>query len=110
MVLVNQPWGPPLSGAGFDSSIPLFQTQKAGLRAPEGTPRLNSTADRRREGSHPARQPMAAQLFNLDRCTRVFELFLELRRFVLVDALLDRLRRAFHQVLGLLKAQPGNGT
>src|SRR5579863_3988589 len=99
MFLVSQPWVPPRDGPGSDVSIPINQTQKAGLHAPWGAPRLNPTADRRREGSHPARQPMAVQLFNLDRCTRVFELLLDLRRLVLVDALLDRLRRAFHQIL-----------
>src|SRR5579864_7501933 len=59
----------------------------------------------------PGSCPNAAQhrgLLDLDSGTRLFELFLELRRLVLVDALLDRLGRAFDQVLRLLEAEPGD--
>src|SRR5258708_20826791 len=44
-------------------------------------------------------------LLDLDSGTRILKLLLELRRFVLVDALLDRLRRALDEVLGLFEAE-----
>src|SRR6185437_1301227 len=52
--------------------------------------------------------PTFDSLLDLDSRTRLFELLLELRRFVLVHAFLDRLRRAFDQVLGLLEAEAGD--
>src|SRR5437868_13119021 len=44
-------------------------------------------------------------LFDLDSGTRILKLLLEFRRLVLVDALLDRLRRALDQVFGLLETE-----
>src|SRR6266404_2809353 len=44
-------------------------------------------------------------LLDLDSGTRILKLLLELRRFVLVDTFLDRLRRAFDEVLGLFEAE-----
>ena len=48
-------------------------------------------------------------LLQLNLGADFFELRFELGSVVLVDAFLDRLRRAFDQVLGLLEAEPGNG-
>src|SRR5690349_615720 len=80
----------------------LAQLRPGGISGPATGP-----SRRHRPGS----RPNSAQhrgLLDLDSGTRLFELFLELRRLVLVDALLDRLGRAFDQVLCLLEAEPGD--
>src|SRR5215470_4345660 len=53
----------------------------------------------RSDGSH------ARSLLDLDGRTGVFKLLLDLRGLVLVDPFLDRLGRAFDQVLSLLEAE-----
>src|SRR5260221_7316854 len=49
-------------------------------------------------------------LLDLDSGTRILKLLLELRRFVLVDAFLDRLRRALDEVLGLFETEARDRT
>jgi hypothetical protein len=46
-----------------------------------------------------------ASLLDLDLGAGFFELLLDRRRFVLVDAFLDGLRRGLDEVLGLLEAE-----
>src|ERR1700761_2645852 len=48
-------------------------------------------------------------LLELDLGASLLELGLELVGFFLVDAFLDRLRRAFDEVLGFLEAETGDG-
>src|ERR1700722_19530947 len=48
------------------------------------------------------------RLFYLDRRPGLLELLLDLGGLVLVDAFLDRLGRAFNQILGLLEAESGD--
>src|ERR1700722_13112439 len=48
------------------------------------------------------------RLFYLDRRPGLLELHLDLGGLVLVDAFLDRLGRAFNQILGLLEAESGD--
>src|SRR3954454_23467277 len=50
-----------------------------------------------------------ARLLQFHLGASLFELGLDLVGFVLVDAFLDRLRRAFDEVLGFLEAQAGDG-
>src|SRR5215469_1039916 len=85
------------------------ERQKRPRARAESHPRVERYLDR--AGSRtasPGLRESRAGLLNLDSCTRVFELFLDLRRLVLVDAFLDRLRRAFDQVLGLFEAEVGD--
>src|SRR5260370_27244829 len=49
------------------------------------------------------------RLLQLNLGASLFELGLDLLGFVLVDAFLDRLRRALDEVLGFLEAQAGDG-
>src|SRR5262245_50012808 len=53
---------------------------------------------------------VVSALLDLDDGALVLELLLELGCLVLGDALLDRLAAGFHQVLGLLQAEPGDST
>src|SRR5579885_3394604 len=57
----------------------------------------------------PLARTTSTALFELDCRTRLFKLLLDLRRLVLVDAFLDRLRRAFDKILRLFESEPGNG-
>src|SRR5689334_9661033 len=50
---------------------------------------------------------LACSLLQFDRCARLFELLLDRLGLGLRHGLLDRLRRAVDQVLGLLQAEPG---
>src|SRR5207248_359654 len=60
----------------------------------------------RRRPPPPARDVIG--LLDLDSCTRVLKLLLQLRRLVLVDAFLDRLRGALDEILRLLQAEAGD--
>src|SRR5581483_928206 len=51
----------------------------------------------------------ASGLLQLHLRASLLELGLDLVGFVLVDAFLDRLRRAFDEVLGFLQAETGDG-
>src|SRR5262249_38689918 len=53
--------------------------------------------------------PGFTQLLEVDLGASLLELGLDLVGFVLVDAFLDRLRRAFDQVLGFLQAETRDG-
>src|SRR5579883_1864476 len=57
----------------------------------------------------PLARTTSTALFELDCRTRLFKLLLDLRRLVLVDAFVDRLRRAFDKILRLFESEPGNG-
>src|SRR5581483_12147594 len=52
---------------------------------------------------------IGTRLLKLNLGTGFFELRLDLSSIVLVNAFLHRLGSAFHQVLGLLKSDAGNG-
>src|SRR5215469_3118989 len=92
---------PPTTGAAKRRKYPRARA--------ESRPRVERGWDRA-TGAVAAPGPCESRagLLNLDCCTRVFELLLDLRRLVLVDAFLDRLRRAFDQVLGLFEAEVGD--
>src|ERR1700726_4589111 len=65
---------------------------------------------RRVVGARKTRQPRrsaANVLLDFDFSAGFFELLLDGRRFVLVNAFLDGLGRAVHQALGFLQAQAG---
>ncbi len=55
------------------------------------------------------RFPCVRALLNLNNPASRFELLLDLRGLLLGDVLLEGLVARFHQVLGLLQAQPGDG-
>src|ERR1700734_461450 len=88
----------PLPGDISDSRAVALKSQKF-LRGPQG-----ATAP-------PGRGWLLSKhsLLKLNLCTNLFEGRLDLGSLVLVDAFLDRLWRAFDQVLGLSQAQPGKG-
>src|SRR5262245_60795022 len=70
-------------------------------------PLLGCAVDSRSGRHEPARLRLAA-LPDLDRCSSVAELLLDLGSFVLVDAFFDRLWRLVDQRLGLLEAETGD--
>ena len=60
---------------------------------------------RRSRAPPPVLIKLVADLLYFDSRTRIFKLFLDFRRFFLVDAFLDRLRRRLDKVLGFLEAE-----
>ena len=56
------------------------------------------------------KKPRGSMLFNFDRGSNGFELLLRFLGLVLSNAFLDRLRRTFDEVLGVLQAQRGHRT
>src|SRR5579872_14828 len=85
-------------------------SQKGKRRRARTFPR-SGTATGRKIGHVPyispylPRRSSPSALFHLDGGASVLELLLEFRSFVLVDAFLDGLGRAFDQVLGFLEAE-----
>src|SRR6202011_940585 len=83
------------------------------------SPRIPTHFCVRRTPGQPRRTPFAwsrsraatgfARLLQLDLGASLLELGLDLLGLVLVHAFLDRLRRAFDEVLGFLEAQAGDG-
>src|SRR5476649_524343 len=75
--------------------------------ASESRPGVRAGAEAGRVARRP---PLAtALLLELDSRTCTFKLLLDLRRLVLVDALLDRLRSRLDKVLRFLEAEPRDG-
>src|SRR5437763_102009 len=68
----------------------------------------SGTAPRPKGRAGPETWPKAKKLLDLHLGARFLELLLNRRGFVLVDAFLDGLRRAIHQVLGFFQAQAGD--
>src|ERR1700761_231506 len=85
---------------------PRIPTHSCVQRGPGGTdPRVGKRAP---GPAWLARVPKS-QLLELDLGASLLQLSLDLVGFFLVDAFLDRLRRAFDEVLGFLEAKTGDG-
>src|SRR5262249_43370793 len=91
------------------------QTPSAGVRGPTAQRRPRRPAGQLprgggRGGVPPP--PPGAPATNGFLCPssppRLFKLFLELRRVILADAFLDRLRRRLDEILRFLEAEPGD--
>src|SRR5467141_2308832 len=92
-----------VTSTGFDlrTRIPLARSARFQRRAAarKNAPQHNSVRPRPGRGR---------QLLDLDLGAGLFELLLDRSGFVLVDAFLDGLRSAIHQVLGFFEAQAGD--
>src|SRR6202165_6246597 len=92
-----------VTSTGFDlrTRIPLARSARFLYRAPTRKTVLRQFI----------RDPgPAGKLLDLDLGAGLFELLLDRSGFVLVDAFLDGLRSAIHQVLGFFEAQAGDFT
>src|SRR6185503_15833305 len=67
----------------------------------------SSIPSRLSERGSPSLTANRERLLDLDRSALLFELGLHLRGLCLADLLLHVLRRAVHQILGFLEAEPG---
>src|SRR2546430_6422671 len=97
---------PPTGTAGRGWTEGLVQASRS-----VANPRMSSTKEDPRVASAgpngPPRQP--PRLLQLDNRALRFDLLFDLFGFLLGHAFLHGAGRAFHQVLGLLQAQAGNG-
>src|SRR6266576_4762479 len=91
-----------VTGTGFDlrTRIPLARSVRFLDRAPTRKTVL-------RQFQRDPGQAGAGKLLDLDLGAGLFELLLDRSGFVLVDAFLDGLRIAIHQVLGFFESQAG---
>src|ERR1700682_6487258 len=92
-----------VTSTGFDlrRRIPLARSARFLPRAPTRKTVL-------RQFKRDPGQAGASKLLDLDFSAGLFELLLDRSGFVLVDAFLDGLRSAIHQVLGFFEAQAGD--
>src|SRR6266849_8984283 len=90
-----------VTSTGFDlrTRIPLARSARFLDRAPPEKPYCDNSS---------VTQAGAGKLLDLDLGAGFFELLLDRSGFVLVDAFLDGLRSAIHQVLGFFEAQAGD--
>src|SRR6516225_10935484 len=98
-------------------SVSCARPRRAPLSRHANTRRARQLAPR---GRRPRAQPpevigrpphvtkIVTDLLYFDSCTRVFKLFFDFCRLLLVDSLLDQLGRGFDQILGFLEAEAGN--
>src|SRR6266567_6640593 len=95
--------GPHPAAARRTSHFP--DAKAPGVRNPSHPGSVISIFGAAPRGSRSVLQKVVADLPYFDSRTRIFKLFLDFCRLLLVDAFLDRLRRRLDKVLGFLEAE-----